>query len=347
MDKVRTDDSRFENLPDYSFEPNYLQVPFSDTSSKDSLSEENSLRMHYLDEGEGQVILCMHGQPSWSYLYRKMIPLLVAGGYRVIAPDLIGFGKSDKPTKRESYTYANHVTWVKSLVEQLDLTAITLFCQDWGGLIGLRVATENQHRFARIVTANTGLPDAQGIADDKIEEISTQMRAYYDSIAIPANPAEMAMAMASDKTGMGFMHWVKYCDQSAEFSPQAVLTMSGAGQLNEAEQQAYGAPFPDETYLAGGRQFPSLVPIIPDNPAIKANRAAWKVLEQWDIPFLTAFSDSDPVTKGGHVRFQESVPGAKGQAHVTIKGAGHFLQDQAPVELAEATMNFITANPVK
>jgi len=335
MQYVRTDDSRFANLPGYPYEPNYVDVPDFDGGA---------LRMHYVDEGAGQLILCLHGQPSWSYLYRKMIPLFVEAGYRVVAPDMIGFGKSDKPTERANYTYANHVAWIKTLIEAVDLTDITLVCQDWGGLIGLRVAAENPGRFARIVTANTGLPDAQGVTADKMEEVSGQMHAYYDSLPVAANAPEMAMAMAGDSSGMGFMHWVKYCADSEGFTPQEVLTLSNAGILSEDEQRAYGAPFPDETYLAGARQFPSLVPIMPDNPAIEANRAAWAVFEKWEKPFLTAFSDSDPVTAGGHVRFQKSVPGAQGQPHITIKGAGHFLQEQTPVELAEATMKLIADN---
>jgi len=338
MQFVRTEDSRFEKLPDYPFEPRYVNL--DDTQG-------GKLRMHFVDEGEGQVILCLHGQPSWSYLYRKMIPILVDAGYRVIAPDLIGFGRSDKPTQREDYTYANHVGWVKQLIEILGLTNITLFCQDWGGLIGLRVAAENQDRFARLVLANTGLPDADKVADDKIDEVSAQMRAYFDSLEVPANVMAMAAAMMGDTTGMGFMHWVKFCALSEGFSPQDVLTAMTGGVLSDAEQKAYGAPFPDENYLAGGRQFPSLVPVMPDNPAIAANRAAWVILKQWQKPLLTAFSDSDPVTAGGEVRFQQSVPGAKGQPHITIKGAGHFLQEQAPQELAAATIKLIRDNPLK
>lgn len=343
MEKLRTDESRFANLPGYPFEPHYTEV---------SDFETGTLRMHYIDESpnegkvEGEVILCLHGQPSWSYLYRRMVPLFVEGGYRVIAPDLIGFGKSDKPTEREDYTYANHVAWLKAMIENLNLSNITMFCQDWGGLIGLRVAAENQDRFARIVAANTGLPDAQGVADDKIEAVSSEMRAYYDTLPVAANALEMGMAMGSDTSGMGFLHWVKFCSESEGFSPQEVLTMSNGGLLSEDEQRAYGAPFPDESYLAGARQFPSLVPIKPDNPAIPANRAAWAVFEKWEKPLLTAFSDSDPVTAQGHVRFQKSVPGAQGQPHITIKGAGHFLQERGFQELAEATMRLIADNPV-
>ena len=339
MEFKRTPDACFNNLPDYPFEPNYIQV---------ADGEGGELRMHYLDEGsnDGEVVLLMHGQPAWSYLYRNMVPFFVAAGYRVIAPDLIGFGKSDKPTLRENYTYANHVGWIKALLDTIGLQKITLFCQDWGGLIGLRVAAENSDRFARIVVANTGLPDAQGVPPEQIEEKSRLMHAYYDSLAVPANPLEMGMAMAGDKSGMGFMHWVKYCSESQGFYPQAVLAMSNGDLLSPEEQQAYGAPFPDESYLAGGRQFPTLVPIFPDNPAISANRAAWSVFEQWQKPLLCAFSDSDPVTAGGDVRFKASVPGAQGQPHITIEGAGHFLQEHSPQELAEATMKLMADNPL-
>ena len=333
MQYLRTDESRFAELPGYPFAPNYVEVSDFDGGA---------LRMHYVDEGQGPVILCLHGQPAWSYLYRKMIPIFVDAGYRVIAPDMIGFGRSDKPVERSNYTYANHVAWVTQLTEQLDLSDITLICQDWGGLIGLRVAAENPDRFARIVAANTGLPAADGIEEEQFTEVSNSMRGYYESLPVAANAVEMGTAMAGDNSGMGFMHWVKFCSESQGFSPQDVLTMS-VGSLSEAEQNAYGAPFPDESYMAGARQFPSLVPIIPDNPAIPANRAAWKVFETWQKPFLTAFSDSDPVTAGGYKRFQKVVPGAQGQPHTTIKGAGHFLQEQAPQELANAAIKLIEA----
>ena len=337
MQSLRTDESRFENLPDYPYAPNYVEVDDLDGGK---------LRMHYLDEGEGNVVLCLHGQPSWSYLYRKMIPVLVAGGARVIVPDLIGFGKSDKPASRDNYTYANHVAWLTDLIAQLDLTDITLVCQDWGGLIGLRSAAENQTRFARIVTANTGLPDAQGVADDKISETSDKMRAYYQSLPVPADAMQMGAAMAQDDSGMGFLHWVKFCSESEGFDIGAVLGLFTGGALTAEEVQAYNAPFPDEVYKMGARQFPSLVPIFPDNPAIPANRQAWQVFKQWQKPFLTAFSDSDPVTAGGEKRFQSAVPGAQDQPHITIKGAGHFLQEQAAEELAGAALQLIRDNPL-
>jgi haloalkane dehalogenase len=336
MEYLRTPDERFVDLPDFPFQPNYQQVPDG---------EGGELRMHYLDEGpaDGQVVLLMHGQPSWCYLYRKMIPLFVAGGYRVIAPDLIGFGKSDKPTQRSDYTYANHVAWVKALLEAIDVSGITLFCQDWGGLIGLRVAAENADRFARIVVSNTGLPDSQGVAAEELEEASKPMHAYYETVPVHTNAVEMAMAMGGDESGMGFMHWQKFCAESDGFKPEEVLALMTT--LSEEEKAAYAAPFPDDSYKAGARQFPTLVPIMPDNPATLANRAAWAAFEQWEKPLLTAFSDSDPVTAGANVRFEKSVPGAQGQPHITIEGAGHFLQEQASQQLSEVTIKFIADNP--
>jgi len=356
----RTPLERFRALPDYPYESHYSNVlpagstPNNGEASRNSgelkgTGKTDALNMHYLDEGpaDGELILCLHGQPTWSFLYRKMIPAFTAAGYRVITPDFIGFGKSDKPSERSDYTYANHVSWLKGLLKNLNLNHITLFCQDWGGLIGLRVAAEMPERFARIVAANTGLPDAQGVEADQIKTVSDAMRAHYASIPVHQSALDMAMAMAQDSTGMGFLHWVKFCAESPHFKVSDVVNMSCGGALTTEEIAAYDAPFPDDSYLAGARQFPSLVPIIPDNPAIPANRAAWKVFEQWQKPFLTAFSDSDPVTAGAQVRFQQTIPGARNQQHVTIKGAGHFLQEQAPDSLTEAVRSFIEANPLE
>lgn len=334
MEFVRTPDDRFANLDGYPFSPNYQQVVDG---------EGGSLRFHYLDEGpsDGEIILCLHGQPTWSYLYRKMIPILTTAGYRVIAPDLIGFGRSDKPTKRSDYTYANHVAWLESFLIGLGIRDITLMCQDWGGLIGLRVLTQNPDLFARAVVANTGLPDAKGIPD----EMAEPMHALFDTIpALP--PAEMMAKMAANEHGAGFMYWIKYCAEYADFVISDVVSLSSQGGLSDALKAAYDAPFPDETFKQGARQFPSLVPIFPDNVAIPANRAAWKVLESFTKPLLTAFSDKDPVTADGHVRFQETVPGAKGQAHTTIEGGGHFLQEDKPEALSAAIINFCQANPI-
>ncbi len=331
MKIVRTPEARFENLVDYPFAPHYADV---------ADGQGGALRMHYVDEGAGEVILCLHGQPTWSYLYRKMIPLLTAAGYRVIAPDLVGFGKSDKPTQRSNYTYANHVSWVKGLIEALDLKGITLLGQDWGGLIGLRLVAENPQRFARVVAANTGLPDARDIPDamaPKLRELLAQT---------PALPLlEMAAKLSGPMEDRPqFMYWVRHCDAYEPFDP-AMVVRATLKQCSDAEYAAYAAPFPSEQHMQGAREFPSLVPIIPDNPAVPANRAAWSVLAKFDKPFLTAFSDADPVTRGGEKRFIETVPGARGQPHTIIKGAGHFLQDDAGAELSRIVIEFMKANP--
>jgi haloalkane dehalogenase len=331
MEFVRTPDDRFENLDGYPFEPNYVAVPDD---------EGGTLRMHYVDVGprDGEIVLCLHGQPTWSYLYRKMIPLLTSAGHRVIAPDFIGFGRSDKPVGRHEYTYARHVGWVESFLTQLELTGLTLVCQDWGGLIGLRAVASMPERFARVVTANTGLPTAQGIP----AEMAPKMHEIY--AGVPVVSVDELPAKMQEEGGPGFMYWIKFCAETPNLVVSQVVGMSG-GRLNEAEARAYDAPFPDDTYKSGARQFPSLVPIFPDNEAIDDNQAAWRVLEKFDKPFLTAFSDSDPVTAGGEQPFRERVPGAKGQNHVTIEGAGHFLQEDKGEELANVVIDFIAANP--
>ena len=327
MEFLRTSEDRFKNLPDYDFPPHYVELDDG---------EGERLRMHYLDTGpkDGQVVLLVHGQPTWSYLYRKMIPVLTEVGHRVIAPDLIGFGKSDKPTQREDYTYARHVEWLAGLVRELALSDITFFGQDWGGLIGLRVLADMPERFARVVIANTGLPDATGVP---IED-APRMHRIYDGLEVPML-MDLPRHFQENTGGYGFLYWVKFCAETPEL-PIGLL-VGGLSGLSAQEIAAYDAPFPDETYKAGARQFPSLVPIIPDNPAIPANRKAWEVLRNFDKPFLTAFSDSDPVTKGGEKRFQQEVPGAKGQPHVTIEGAGHFLQEQKGEELAGIICDFM------
>jgi haloalkane dehalogenase len=334
MDFIRTPDDRFANLEGYPFQPHYLDI---------NDGEGGSLRMHYLDEGPatGELILCLHGQPTWSYLYRKMIPILTSAGYRVIAPDLVGFGKSDKPTQRSDYTYASHVAWLEQFVNTLNLQKITLMCQDWGGLIGLRVLTQNTDRFARLVVANTGLPDAKGIPD----EMAAPMHALFDTIPALA-PVEMSAKLRENEHGAGFMYWIKYCDSYPDLVISDVVSLSASGTMTEAAKNAYDAPFPTEDYKQGARQFPSLVPIFPDDVAIDDNRAAWKILETFEKPVMTAFSDKDPVTAGGYQRFQESVAGAQGQKHTTIEGAGHFLQDDAPEILSNTIIQFCQNNPL-
>ncbi|NNE68536.1 MAG: haloalkane dehalogenase [Pyrinomonadaceae bacterium] len=293
---LRTDENRFQNLPDYPYSPNYLQF--------------GEARMHYVDEnrGSGDTVLMLHGEPSWSFLYRKMIPIVNDEGHRVVAPDLIGFGKSDKFADRDDYTYQMHVDSIVSLIENLDLNNITLMCQDWGGLIGLRVAAEYPDRFSRIVAANTFLPTG----DEKV-------------------PA-------------AFKAWLKF-SQVTPFFPVGKLVSKGcATKLSKEVIKAYDAPFPDKSYKAGARHFPALVPITPDNPASEANREAWKVLHEWKKPFLTAFSDKDPITRGGDKILRRRIPGAKGQAHFTIEGGGHFLQEDKGEELAEVIVNFIRSS---
>jgi haloalkane dehalogenase len=294
MEFLRTPDERFVNLPDYSYEPRYIEI--------------NGLRMHYVDEGSflGDTILLLHGEPSWCYLYRKMIPVFLSAGYRAIAPDLFGFGRSDKPVNREDYSYQFHVDSITALVEKLDVENLTLFGQDWGGLIGLRVAAENPERFSRIVAANTFLPTGD-------------------------QPA-----------GEAFLKWRDYSQSVPEFHVGGIIKGAVVNKLSDEVIAAYDAPFPDESYKAGARAFPTLVPITPDNPASAANRKAWEVLRNWQKPFLTAFSDSDPVTRGGDRAFQKLVPGTQNQPHTTIVGAGHFLQEDKGEELAALVVEFIS-----
>jgi haloalkane dehalogenase len=303
MEFLRTPDSRFADLPGYAFSPHYLLVDDG---------EGGQLRVHYLDEGPATAdpVLLMHGEPSWSYLYRKMIPILVAAGHRVIAPDLVGFGRSDKPTRREDYSYQRHVDWMQSALDQLQLERITLVCQDWGGLLGLRLVAAHPERFARVVAANTMLPTGDH------------------------NPGE------------AFKNWQKFSQEVPVFPAGGVIKGGTTSALPQAVIDAYDAPYPDESYKEGARQFPLLVPTTPDNPASAANRAAWQVLGQWQKPFLTAFSDSDPVTAGGDKVMQKLIPGTRGQAHTTIVGAGHFLQEDQGEQLAGVVVKFIATTPL-
>lgn len=301
MKSLRTPDERFDDLPGYPFAPNYVEIDDQDGGA---------LRVHYLDEGpaDGPVILAMHGEPSWSYLYRKMIPLLVAGGARVIAPDLVGFGKSDKPSEKSDYTYARHVAWMQeAIVDHLDLSDATFFGQDWGGLVGLRLVADNADRFARVVIGNTGLPTGEG------------------------SPSK------------AFMDWQKFSQESPVFPIGMILNGATLTELSEAETAAYDAPFPDETYKEGARIFPSLVPTSSEDPAVPANLAAWDVFKQWSKPFICCFSDSDPVTSGGDKPFRSLVPGAEGQPHTTVTDAHHFFQEDAAPQLSQIVLDAIAA----
>ena len=293
MTALRTPESRFDNLAGYNFDAHHVDA--------------GGLRMHYIDEGprDGAVVLLLHGEPSWSYLYRTMIPPLSDAGFRVIAPDLIGFGKSDKPTKKSDYTYAGHVEWMKQFVETLDLNEITLFCQDWGSLIGLRVAAENEQRFARIAIGNGGLPTG----DQELPK--------------------------------AFKIWRAFALYSPWFPIGKIIQKGTITELSDEVVAAYDAPFPSAKYKAGSRAFPKLVPATPDDPASEANRAAWSVLARWQKPFLTTFSNRDPIMRGGEKPFQDRVPGAMNREHVKIKNAGHFLQEDKGPELAEVLTRFI------
>ncbi|WP_425043349.1 haloalkane dehalogenase [Primorskyibacter sp. S87] len=298
MKTLRTPDARFDALPDYPFRPHYVTI--DDT-------EGGSLRVHYVDEGpDGAApVLMMHGEPSWSFLYRHMIPVVAKAGHRVVVPDLIGFGKSDKPTERTDYTYDRHIDWMGQVVRQLDLKGITLVCQDWGGLIGLRLWAEMPERFARIVVANTALPTGE------------------------------------QKLNEAFYSWQQFSQEVEEFDSGRIVYGGTISKLTDAEVAAYNAPFPDDSYKAGARQFPMLVPDRPDAPGAAGNRAAWDVIRTLDTPVLTAFGADDMVMAGVDAVFQKLCPGAEGQPHVILPNAGHFLQEDVGKDLAGLIVEFI------
>ena len=285
MDVFRTPDDRFARLPDFDWEPRFVEA--------------DGLRIGYVDVGSGPAVLLMHGEPSWSYLYRKMIPPLLDAGYRVLAPDLVGFGRSDKPTSPEAYTYQAHVDWMGAWLNAVGVSSLSLFCQDWGGLIGLRLVTAEPDRFTRVAVANTGLP-------------------------------------TGDRSmGPAFEAWQEFAATTPTFDVGRVVQNGTVTELAPDVVAAYDAPFPSEAAKAGARVFPSLVPSRPDDPASGPNRDAWTVLMEWEKPFLCLFSDSDPITRGGEKPFLRLVPGAEGQPHRTIPDAGHFLQEDAGALLGE------------
>jgi haloalkane dehalogenase len=306
MDVLRTPESRFESLPGYDFDPHYAEVDAGDGT--------NRLRVHYIDEGPKgahDTVLLLHGEPSWCYLYRKMIGPLVDAGYRVVAPDLVGFGRSDKPAARADYSYARHVEWMRAaLFDELDLLDLTLVGQDWGGLVGLRLVAEHPERFAPVVAANTGLPT--GDTD----------------------------------LGEAFFAWRTFSQETPELPVGRIVATGCATPMSDEVVAAYDAPFPDESYKEGARQFPVLVPATPDDPANAANRRAWDVLREFRRPFLCAYSDGDPITRRADLLFLDAVPGTKGLTHPTITGAGHFLQEDRGPELAAAVVDFVGSTPI-
>jgi haloalkane dehalogenase len=293
MKALRTPDF---TVPGFDYETRYAETS-------------DGLRMAYVDEGTGPVVLLLHGEPSWSFLWRKSIPVFLANGFRVVAPDLIGFGRSDKPSELADYSYDRHVEWVRSVVfDRLDLTDVTLVCQDWGGLIGIRMAMENPGRFARICAANTGLPDGE-------HKLGPEWWAFRDFVA------------QTEDLPVGFLVSRAVVD---EMPPEVV--------------KAYDAPVPGPAYNSGARAFPDLIPQTPDDPATPANQRAWELLTMWAKPFLCAFSDSDPITRGGDRPFLSKVPGTMGQPHTTIEGAGHFLQEDKGAELAQVVVDWIATS---
>jgi haloalkane dehalogenase len=295
---LRTPDERFADLADFPYEPRYVEV--------------DGVRIAWVEAGprDGEPVLLLHGEPSWSYLYRSMIPLLADAGLRAIAPDLVGFGRSDKPRELADHTYARHVEWIRAFAfDALDLHGVTLVGQDWGGLIGLRLAAEQPGRFKRIVAANTGLPTG----DVNMPEIWHRFR-----IAV----------------------------QTADELDIGRFVASGCVRgLSDAARAAYDAPFPDESYKAGPRAMPGLVPYRPDDPASGANRAAWHRLAASTTPMLVAFSDSDPITGAMGPILQRTMVGAHGREHPDIANAGHFLQEDAGPELAAAIVDFVRTTP--
>ncbi len=304
MDLLRTPDERFADLPGYDFAPRYVEIPPGDG--------DQGLRIHYLDEGpaDGATVLLLHGEPTWSYLYRHMIPVLVDRGLRAVAPDLVGFGRSDKPADRADVTYRRMVGWMAAaLFDELDLSGLTLVGQDWGALIGLRLVAEHPDRFDRVVISNGGLPTG----DQKVAD--------------------------------AFLAWLDFSQNAERFPIGGIVSGGCTTDLAPEVVAAYDAPFPDDSYKEAARQMPSLVPIRPDDEASADNRAAWEVLAAWDKPLLTAFTDSDPITAGGHRPFHKLVPGAQGRDHPIIEGAGHFVQEDAGPELAGIVADLIEATP--
>lgn len=351
MKVLRTPEERFTGLDGYPFEPHYTVVPTGDGGE---------LRVHHVDEGprDAPAVLCVHGQPAWSYLYRKMIPLLTQAGLRVIAPDLPGFGKSDKPASREDYTYQRQVDWMNAWLNANDFSGLTLFGQDWGGAIGLRAVADQPARFDRVVISNTGLP----LPTELPEAIVREVRAF---LADPRTPSliEMGRALADmkgDNRAMKFAHWQKFC-WGTEDLPVGVLMFMGTSDSSRLSNaislglnklglgkiatsplvKAYDAPFPEPAYKMGPRAMPMRVPTMSSDPSMDAQRKAWDFFRTFNKPFLCAFSDGDPITRGGDAPFIEQVPGAKGQPHKTIPGGGHFIQEDAPEAVSQTIIDFV------
>ena len=350
MKILRTPEARFAGLEGYPFAPRWTDVK----------AEGAALRVHHFDEGkpDAPLVLCMHGQPVWSYLYRKMAPLLTGAGLRVVAPDLPGYGKSDKPAAREDYSYQRQVDWMGAWLVQNDFTGITLFGQDWGGLIGLRLVAAHPERFARVVISNTGLPYNPEVPEAVVEQVEA-FRAEAPTPTLPAMTRALS-GMQDDAPAARFAYWQKFCWETERLpigfmmsmmmerrsAPSRLLALIGyqlglSGFFRSPLAKAYEAPFPDSSYMMGPRAMPSQVPTLPTDPSLEAQRKAWDFFSKFEKPFLCAFADNDPVTAGQQSQFLEKVPGAKGLSHPTIKDGGHFVQETSPDQVAQAIIELI------
>ena len=298
---LRTPNARFEGLADYDFEPRYREVAAADGTP---------LRLHFVDEGprDADPVLLLHGNPSWCYLYRHMVPGLVAQGHRVVALDLMGMGRSDKPVDADDYTLAGHVDWMAQWLVGEDLKRITLFCQDWGGTAGLNLLPAHGDRFARVIASNTGLPAGRG------------MNKFLED-------------------------WLTFSQSVDELPIGALMNSGTTRELSPEEIRAYEAPFPDGSYQASPKRFPLLIPVQPDNPGVAITSATWTYLEDWRKPFLTVFGDQDPVAykAGAQEAFTSRIPGAVGQPHAVLEGPSHFIQEDAPDELVRIIDTFVGA----
>jgi haloalkane dehalogenase len=320
MSVYRTPDERFRDLPGYPFEPRYAEVEDPRLGS---------LRVHTVDEGprNAPTVLMMHGEPTWSYLYRKMIPVFVKAGLRAVAPDLVGFGRSDKPTEQSDYSFENHVRWMHAWLSRLDLQDITLFCQDWGGPIGLALLAAEPARFQRVVAANTMLHTVEA------------------HLAGRTTWANHSLGNGDVQISEMLLAWMLQSQRDPEFSAGPAIAGSTVRPVSPEVIAAYDAPFPEERAKKGMRQFPALIPITPFDPGVAINQATWVALERFERPFLTLYGDSDPATRGWDAIFQERVPGAKGQAHEILADAGHFLQEDWGEQVAERVVRFMRSTP--
>jgi len=349
---LRTPDHRFENLDGYPFEPHYTDITTQDG---------DTLRIHHVDEGpaDGPLVLCMHGQPVWSYLYRKMIPYLTGAGLRVIAPDLVGYGKSDKPAAREDYTYERQVAWMGAWLETNDFSGVTFFGQDWGGLIGLRLVANHPARFDRVSISNTGLPYNPDVPVEIVQQVE-QFRASAPTPSILSMQRAISSMDDGSPAAVKFAYWQKFCWEQDDMPIGFLMSMmmeQPAAPVRAAKfllhnlgvhspfptplAKAYDAPFPDPSFKMGPRAMPSQVPTLPTSPSLEQQRLAWQFFETWEKPFLCTFADNDPVTASGESEFLKRVPGTKGLPHTKIRQGGHFVQERAPDQISSAIIELI------